>query len=549
MKQIITKILSKEVGLKKEEIENLIEVPHSPELGDYAFPCFVLAGRFKKNPGEIAFEIKNKIKKLPKEIDEIKVSGAYINFFVNKKILSENVIKDILSKKEDFGKQNIGKGKKILIEHTSINPNASPHVGRARNAIIGDSIVKIFEFLKFKPEVHYYVNDVSKQIAILVFAKAENLKFEKMLEVYSKTAKKVMDSKEAEEKIFEILKKFEEGDKNIVKSFKRITDIAIQGQKKILSELGIHYDFFDYESRYMKSTKKILSDLEKTKKIFTDENGRKVLDLKGTSVEGKMKSPVLVLTRKDGTGLYPLRDIVYTIEKIKKSKENLIVLGEDQRLYFLQISEALKLLGYPSPKVVHYSFVLLTEKGISKKMSTRKGEVVLLEEFLKDAEKKAMEKSKNKSASKKISVAAVKYAILKNNPEKLINFNLEDSLNFEGDTGPYLLYSYVRANSILKKIKKNKKESKINDLEMKETELVKKFSQFPEIVLNSYKNFNPSVIANYSYQLCQTFNEFYHECPVIGSEREFFRKKLVESFKIVLGNCLKLLGIKTIKEM
>ncbi len=551
MKQIITNLLQKKLKIKKQEIENLIEIPPNSEMGDYAFPCFVLSKKIKQNPNKIAESLAQEIK-LPKEIEKVENKGPYINFFLNKKILAENTISKILNQGNKFGSFDIGKGEKALIEHTSINPNASPHVGRARNAIIGDSIVRILKFLNYKTEVHYYINDVSKQIAMLVLAEADKLKFEDMLKKYSEISKKVEKSKKLEQEVFTLLKKFEKGNKIINKKFKKITETCVKGQVKIISELGIKYNSFDYESSYINESKKILEKLNKTKKLFKDKEGRFVLNQSGTSVEKKMKSPVLVLTRSDGTGLYPLRDIAYTIDKIKKSKNNIIILGEDQKLYFQQISEALKLLNIKSPKVVHYSFILLTKKGKLKKMSTRKGDIVLLEDFIKESISKAeqeIKKRKTKGNARKIGIGAVRYAILKITPNKSILFNLEDALNFEGDTGPYLQYSYARASSILRKAKTKKKKFKINKLEKEEFNLVKKLSEFPEIVSKAYTNLNPAVIANYSYQLAQIFNEFYHACPVINSKKKFFRLSLLKIFRQTLKNSLYLLGIDVIEKM
>lgn len=558
MKGEVTTILNKAlkekgVDIKKEEIETALEIPPSPEMGDYALPCFFLAKKLntytgvKQNPNQIALDIKDKIKS-SKEFADIQVSGPYLNFFLDRKKMAMSLIKEILSKKEKFGRMDIGKGKKALVEHTSINPNASPHVGRARNAIIGDSIVKILNFVNFKPEVHYYVNDVSKQIAMLVLAKAENMKFESMLKKYSQISGKVEKSKKLEKQVFELLRKFEDSDKSTVSKFKKIVNTCVNGQKEILSDMGINYDYFDYESNYLEDSKKILDELKKTKKLFKDKDRRFVLNQKATSVEKKMKTPVLVLTRSDGTGLYPLRDIAYTIDKLKKTKKNIVLLGEDQKLYFMQISEALKLLKQPAPEVVHYSLILLKE---GKKMSTRKGDVVLLSDFLKEAilkAKKEISKRKTKGNPEKIAISAIKYSILKNNPNKSILFDLDDALSFEGDTGPYLLYSYARASSILRKAKKKGK-TEINKLEPKEIELIKKLSQFQDIVLSSYNNLNPSILANYSYQLAQIFNEFYHACPVIGSNQELFRLNLVEAFRQVLKNSLNLLGIETLEKM
>ena len=557
MKDAVARVLKnalnkKKVDLSEEEIEKLIEIPPNTEFGDYSFPCFFLAGKLHENPSQIAIELREKIGNTSEIFEDIQTRGPYVNFFLNRKKLAMSLVVDVLSQKENFGKTNLGKAKKVVIEHTSINPNASPHVGRARNAIIGDSIVKLATFFNFKPEVHYYVNDVSKQIAMLVVAHSENLSFDKMLDAYIKISKKVEKSKKMEAKVFDELKKFEQGDKETLKNFQKLTKTCLEGQIKILKRIGIDYDVFDFESSYIDDAKNVLEKLSASKKLFKDKEGRFYLDQSDTQLKGMMKSPVLVLTRSDSTGLYPLRDLAYTIYKMSLSENNIIVLGEDQKLYFLQLKEALSLLKENSPEVIHYSFILLNSQGKSKKMSTRKGDVVLLEDFLDELIAKAekeIKKRKTKGNSEAVAAAALKYKILKNSPNKSINFDVDEALNFEGDTGSYLLYSYARASSILKKAPKQKA-FKISDLEEKEIELVKKLSQFPEIVLGAYKSLNPSIISSYSYQLAQIFNEFYHTCKVIGSEQqESFRIALVQAFRQVLKNSLKLLGIETVEEM
>lgn len=550
--EIIQKALkTQELELTVEEIESKIEIPPSNEMGDFALPCFFLAEKLKENPHQIALNLREKIGNTSQDFDDIQTSGPYINFFVNRGNLTLNIVKEILKQKEKYGYQNIGKGKKALVEHTSINPNASPHVGRARNAIIGDSIVKILDFLNFKTEVHYYVNDVSKQIAMLVVANAEKKTFDEMLQVYINISKKVEKNPEIEQQVFSWLRRFEGGDKEALRKFKKITETCIKGQKEILKKIGINYYNFDYESLYIKKSKKILEEFKAKKKLHKDKDGRLYLDQNDTNLKKMMKSAVLVLTRSDETGLYPLRDLAYTIDKMKKSEKNIVVLGEDQKLYFLQLQEALKLLNEKAPEVVHYSFILLKSKGKSKKMSTRKGDVVLLEDFLDEVTKKAeveIKKRKTKGDSKKVAIAAIKYKTLKNSPNKIINFDLEEALQFEGDTGPYLLYSYARAKSILRKAEKFS-DLKISKLEDSEVNLIKKLSEFPYIVMSSYNTLNPSLIANYSYQLAQTFNEFYHKCQVVGEEEESFRLSLVKAFAQVLKNSLSLLGIETLEEM
>ncbi len=544
IKKQIGKILAKELKgkLKGEEILKLIEIPPSDHMGDYSFPCFSLAKIEKKNPILIAENLKKKVK-LPTEISNSETSSGYLNFFIEKKNFVSNVFKNIKKIKPSVKK------KKIILEHTSVNPNASPHVGRMRNSFIGDSLNRILEFQGYNVETHYYVNDVSKQIAMLALTFKSTDKFSDLLKNYVSISQKIKKNPKLEKEVFDLLYKFEKGDKKTKDLFKTIVDIAVSGQKKIFSDLGIKFDFFDYESNYIQASKKVLNELQKTGKLFEDENSRLVLNQENTGVERSMKSPVLVLTRKDKTGLYPLRDIAYTIYKCKRG-ENILVLGEDQKLYFEQIKQALILLKKPYPNVVHYSFVLLKDIG---KMATRKGDVVLLEDFLKQAIKKAekeIEKRGTKGDAKKVALAAVKYAILKNQNNQNITFDLEQALAFEGNTGPYLLYSYARASSILRKSKfKSNKSIKILDLKEQEIKLLKKMNMFQETIENAHSHFSPNLIANYSYELAQIFNEFYHTCPVIGSAEQEFRLKLIDNFRKIMKYSLNLLGIEVLEEM
>ncbi|HOW37228.1 MAG TPA: arginine--tRNA ligase, partial [Candidatus Pacearchaeota archaeon] len=230
--EILSKALAKKkINLKIQEILERIEIPPSSEMGDFAFPCFFLASKLKRNPADIALEIREEIEKIPPEFQDIQTKGPYINFFVNRGNLAADVIKEILEKKDNFGSKGIGKGKKMLVEHTSINPNASPHVGRARNAIIGDSLVRILKFQGFNVDTHYYVNDVSKQIAMLVLAGAEKLKFESMLKKYVKISAEIKKSKKKEQQVFDLLEKFESGDKETTKKFNKVTSTCVKGQE------------------------------------------------------------------------------------------------------------------------------------------------------------------------------------------------------------------------------------------------------------------------------------------------------------------------------
>jgi len=556
MKQKVVELLSRHLKLSKKEVSDLIEQP-KPQFGDYAFPCFSLAKKEHKNPAEIAKDIADKLSlKLPKEISKIEAVGGYVNFFVNKAAFANAVINTILKEKEKYGSDNLGNKKKILIEHTSINPNAPPHIGTARGALIGDSIVKLLNFQNYKTEVHYYINDVSKQVALLVLSCKGNEKFDKMLGIYVKAAKK-FKQKKFEKEVFAALKKLEQHDKTTVKKFKRIVNTCVQGQRKILSQLDIHYDFFDYESDYLnKKLYNIIQNLKKSGKLFKDESGRLVLNQAANGLEKEMKKPLLVLTRSDGTGLYALRDLAYTIDKLKRTKQNIIVLGEEHKLYFKQLSAALKLLGFDAPKVLHYSHVLIQTKVGKRKMSKRRGELILLSDFINEAIKKAkaaIKKRKSKGDAKAIALAAVKYSILKTEQNKNVLFNWKEALNFEGNSGPYLQYAYARASSILRKLKKAKigKADFEKIKNKKEIELIKQLSLFPTIIGDATLQLKPHLVANYVFRLSQIFSEFYSECPVIKAQpglREA-RIALVKATKQVLSNSLFLLGIKALERM
>ncbi len=550
-KSAIAQFLKNEANIENTEFE----VPPNPQMGDYAFPCFSLAKEWKKSPNEIANDLSKRFK-ANDLIVEAKAVGPYLNFFINKGRLAQKAIKEALRQKDKYGSLGIGKGKKALVEHTSINPNASPHVGRARNAFIGDSIVRLLKFQGYKVETHYWVNDIGKQIAMLVFGAQgkKNISFGDLFGIYIEINKKIETDPELDRKALELLSMLEKGDKKIRSRFRKIVDICVKGQVKILSELGIKYDFFDYESSYLwsRKTDETLKRLEKTGKLFIDGFNRWVLDQKGYGLG--MKIPVLVLTRADGTSLYPLRDITYAIECAAKG-ECIVVLGEDQKLYNEQINAALKELEIFQRRAVHYSFVLLSEG----KMSTRKGNVVLLSDFMSEALSKAAEEIRKRysifdeKAAKAIGYGAVKYGILKVSPEKNVLFDLEQALSFEGESSPYIQYAYARISSILKKMK-GKINPKIDFSLLKEkgeTELIRMISDFPETVKKASAELRPHLVASYLYSLAQRFNEYYHAHQILKAEDETrdARILLISAVRQVIKNGLSLLGIGVLERM
>lgn len=563
MKGEVVKVLKKalkkvKINLNEEEIENLIEIPPSLEMGDYAFPCFFLVEKLKQEPNQIAMEIREKIGNPPVMVfEDIQTSGPYLNFFLNRKDFARKLVWEVLTQKEKFGKNNLGKRKKIVVEFSSPNLAKPFGIGHLRSTIIGNSIANICEFEGFKAIRMNYLGDWGTQFGKLIFGyekfgsekKLEKNPIKHLLDIYVKINK----NKRYEKKSKEWFKKLEEGDKKASMLWKVFRELSLNDFKKIYKTLGVKFDVYTSESSYHKEMKKVLEEL-KEKKISKKSKGAIIVDLK------KYNLGVCLIEKSDGTTLYATRDIASAIARYKKYKfEKMIYeVGQEQKLYFKQIFKILELMGYKWAKnCVHIEHGFYLDKD-GKKFATRKGKTIFIRDILDKtislAEKEI--KKRNPKILKrelekrvlKIALAAIFYGDLKNNRSNNIVFDLKKFISFEGDTGPYIQYSYARASSILRKTK-NKDKFKIYELEPKELELVKKLSQFPDIVLNSYENSKPSIIANYSHQLAQIFNEFYHICPVIGSEQESFRLALVEAFRQILKNSLHLLGINVIEEM
>ena len=563
MKQQIIEILEnalKEMGAEteKEEIEKHIEIPPSFEMGDYAFPCFFLAGKLRENPSQIALKIREKIGNPPEQFEDIQTSGAYINFFLDRKKLAQNLILKILKEKENFGKANIGKGKRIVVEFSSPNIAKPFGIGHLRSTIIGNSISKICEFEGFSVIRINYLGDWGTQFGKLLlgfkkFGSKKSLEknpIKHLLEIYVKANKKIYEKQSRE-----WFKKLEEGDKEALELWKKFRELSLKDFEKIYKLLNIKFDVYSGESMYNEEMKKVLKELDE-KGLLKKSDGALVVNLEEYNLG------VALIQKSDGTTLYATRDLASAIERHKKYKFSRMIyeVGQEQKLHFRQVFKILELMGHGWAKeCVHVDHGLyLDETG--KKFATRKGKTIFMEDILNEAislAKKEIQKRFPKISKKeleershKVAIAAIFYGDLKNNRSNNMVFDIKRFISFEGDTGPYILYSYARASSILRKAKSLKKgKAETGELDPKEIELVKKLSEFPSVVLKSYNALNPSLIANYSYQLAQIFNEFYHSCPVIGSKKELFRLSLVQAFRQVLKNSLGLLGIETMEEM
>lgn len=558
MKEKIIDTLVKETGLLKEQVTSLLEVPPKQEMGDYAFPCFSLSKTLKKSPLEIAEDLTVKLrKKSPKEISGIKTAGPYINFFIDKAYLANKVLKE--TQKKNWGTLKLD-NRKSLIEFSQPNTHKAFHVGHIRGTSLGESLARILETVGNKVIRANYSGDTGMHIAKWIWCYQKYHSKERInndeswiANIYVDAVKRLTKNEELQKEVDIINKKIEtKEDKEINELWKNTRELSIKSWDKIYEELGTHFEKHYFESELEEPGKKISQDLVK-KKIAKVDDGATIIDLKEENLS------VWVLLRKDQTVLYSAKDLALAKRKFKEYPSDfyLVTVGDEQTLHFKQLQRTLELMKEKEAK--SYNFLPFgMVRFPTGKMSSRTGQNILYSDFIKEV--KQISKTRIKERATKLSekelekralivaIAAIKYSMLKQDPKRPIIFDPKSDVAFEGDTGPYLLYSYARASSIIKKAKSNKP-IKIIDLKDSEIALIKKIENFPNIIENAYKHLSPNLIANYSFELAKQFNEFYHDCPVIGGIEEGFRLALVDSFRITLKKSLDLLGIETLEEM
>ncbi len=572
-KENIINILLKVTKLKLEEIKAIIETPPHQELGDYAFPCFILTKKFKKSPNDIAEKLKQRLSKnIPKELEKIESKGSYLNFFINKKLLAEQILKI----NSNFGKQNIGKKKKVIIEFSQPNIGKPLHVGHIRSTILGDSLMRIFDYLNYYPIGINYLGDIGLHIGKLIVAYEIWLDkkalrkdpINELLRLYvkfcSEEKTEITEGMEEEfqdnewtNKAKDKLRLLELGDKKAHQIWNEIRKYSEKGFNKVYELLKVNFSETIGQSYFSEKGKEIVLEAVKKGIAKREQDGAIYIEFEepGRKHEKKRK----YILRRNQTASYITQDLGAAVERFKKYKFKKMIYVVDFRQadHFYTLFKILKMLDYNfSDTCYHLKFGTINfGKEI---MATRTGKIIQLEEVLQKTIEKANEeiiKRKTKGDPEKIGVGAIKYIVLKNEPIKDVNFTWEQALSFEGNTGPYLQYAYARASSIIKKSKKqdlNKGKIKIPELNNFEFALLSQISKFSEEIENAGRLMNPAILANYSYELAKSFNEFYHKCPVINSENkdiEIFRLKLVDSFRTTLKNALHLLGIEVMEEM
>ncbi|HIP25802.1 MAG TPA: arginine--tRNA ligase [Archaeoglobus profundus] len=518
--------------------------------------AFKLAKEQKRNPQEIAEEIVAEVE--PREyVGSIEVVNGYINFFVSDEFL-EDTIEIILDQDYEYGGLKL-KGE-VLIEHTSANPDGPLHVGHIRNAIIGDTLARMFKKAGFKVKTQYYVNDMGRQIAIAVLGyKKFGIDRSKkpdhaVVEAYIKMNKLLEENPELEKEVEELMIKYERGDEETVKLFKEVVEKALKGIVETLKKLNIDHDEFVWESEFIRNgyVDKILKMLDE--KGLIKKDGAWIIDLKDLGYEKEV-----VIKRENGTTLYITRDLAYHLWKNENFKRFINVFGADHKLVGRQLQDILKLLGLKPPEIVFFEFVSLPEGS----MSTRKGKFISADEVISkvyEEARKIVEKREDLSEEEKeeiakaVAIGALRFDFVKVAPEKPMTFDWKKALDFEKQTASYIQYSHARCCSILRKAV----ESGMPDLDFqpelctdKERKLVVMLSKFPYILQQVINELKPSIFADYLLSVANLFNEFYRDHPVLKADSEYrmHRLAIVDATRIVLRNGLELLGIEPLERM
>jgi len=553
----IVELLKKELKIKEVELST----PPVPELGDFAFPCFSLSKKFKKNPTQIAMDLAVKIK--PKGfIKQIKNAGPYLNFYIDKAKLAEHVLRDIFSN-GDYGRGK-RKKEKIMVEFFQANTHKAFHIGHVRNICLGIALSNILEFYGFDVVRANYQGDIGPHVVKCLWSllnfkekppKQNRLRW--LGEIYSKANKKIAGDEKLEKEIREMTKALYEGDKKLVKLWKQTRQWCLDEFDEIYRQFNLKFDKLFFESEVEPKGKKLVKELLK-KKTAKLSDGAIIMDLE------KYNLGIYLLLRSDGVALYSTKDIALAKEKFEKYKINrsIYVVGAEQELYFQQLFKTLELMGFKQAKKCYhlsYGLVMLPEG----KMSSREGTIVLYDDLiakLYDASLKGI-KQRHRNWKKEhmerikqmLAFSALKFGMVNRETKKNVLFDWKKALDFEGETGPYIQYAHARICSIFRKFgKKIPKNINFKLLKSKEEEkLITLLAQFPEIIADAAEHYRPHVLCRYLLDLSQAFNEFYHAHRILqaATKARDARLYLIYCIKQVLENGLNLLGINAPEQM
>ena len=559
-KQLIASELAKVIdSLDQSAIFNLLEQPKSSDLGDIAFPAFSLAKVERKAPQAIATDIAEKID--PSHFEKVVATGPYVNFFLNKAKISDQVIKEVIKEGADYGQQNEGQGGNITIDLSSPNIAKPFSVGHLRSTVIGDALSNIFRKMGYNTIKINHLGDWGKQFGLLMVAykkwgnkeAVEANPIDELLQLYVRINAEIENDPALDEEGRLWFKKLEDGDPEATELWQWFRDESLVEFNRIYELLGVEFDSLNGEAFYndkMDEAVKILED----KGLLKESKGASIVDLDDVNL------PPAMIKKSDGATLYITRDIATAMYRARTYNfvKNVYVVGQEQSNHFRQLKAVLKKMGFDwSDDMIHVDFGLVTKNR--QKLSTRKGNIILLEPTLQEAisRAKAQIEEKNPNLENKeavahaVGVGAVKFYDLKTDRRNGYDFDLEAMVSFEGETGPYVQYAYARIQSILRKADfKPSLDANYNLNDAESWEIIKLIQDFARVVKRASDNFEPSLIAKYAISLAQAFNKYYAHTRILDEtpERDS-RLALSYTTAVVLKEALRMLGVEAPEKM
>lgn len=555
----------------QQAIEALIAIPPDEKLGDFAFPCFSFAKEMRKAPAAIANELREAILSSGDDLSlfsRIEVAGGYLNFFLNRQAVIRDVVGEVLRDREEYGKSEEGQGKRVVVEFSSPNIAKPFHIGHLCSTAIGNSIERLYRFLGYDTVKVNHIGDWGTQFGKLISAykrwgepeKIEADPINELLKIYVKFHAEAKEHPELEDEARHYFLLLEQGEEEVTRLWKFFVDVSLKEFNRMYELLGISFDSYAGESFYSDKMPEIV-DMLKEKGLLEESEGAMVVRFDEDS-----NLPPCIILKSDGSTIYATRDIAAAVYRKRHYDfyKNIYVVGTPQALHFRQVFSVIRKLGFSwADDCLHVGFGHV--RFPDRALSTRNGDVILLEDVLRDAigrTREIIETSTTTkdienidSAAEKIGVGAVLFAFLKNGRERDIVFKLDEILDFEGESGPYVQYSYARARSVLRKAESLGIDYKHADLSLlgsdEEYTLVKHINRYQETVREAVAKHEPSIVTRYVADLAQYYNKFYNTCNVMRSEDALraARLALTEAAAICIRSALNLIGVDVVEKM
>ena len=564
---IANSIYDKELGLSEQEIKEMIEIPADETMGDFAFPCFRFAKVLRKAPQQIAADIAEKIGGND-AFEKVEQVNAYVNIFINKGAFAAELVNQVITAGDEYGKGDMGSGKTVVVDFSSPNIAKPFHIGHIRSTVIGNAICSLYRALNYNVVGVNHLGDYGTQFGKMIVAyrkwgnEEELLKspIKTLLGYYTKFHEEAEKDPSLDDEARDTFTKLENGNKEELELWQKFRDYSLAEFNRVYDMLGITFESYAGESFYSDKMPAVIQEL-KDKNLLEESQGAQIVDLEKDGLGA------CLITKSDGSSLYATRDIATAIYRKKTYDfyKNIYVVASQQNLHFKQWKKVLDLMGYAwQEDCIHVPFGLVSlEDGT---MSTRKGRVVFLEDVLNNAVAKTREIMLEKNPdiddldeiAKEVGIGAVIFQELSNNRIKDYVFSWDKVLNFDGETGPYVQYTHARASSVLRNatdadlqaIKSGKCDYSYLQSDSAYT-LVKLLYRVPEIIKDAAEKYEPSILTRHLVDIAQSFNKFYHDEHILVDDENEKRSKLslVLASKIVIANCLAILGIKAPERM